>query len=257
MNLSIDLNSKERKLRSLLLDAAQYAQRSIGHAVPEIRFAGGWVRDKLLGSSSGDIDIAISNMTGVDFGLILKAYLDRGEGREKYLENSMGVLAEIEANPEKSKHLETVTTKIFGLEIDLVNLRKETYTDSSRNPTMKFGTAEEDALRRDSTINALFYNLSSQLIEDFSGRGIQDLELGVIKTPLSPLQTFRDDPLRILRAVRFASRFGFAVDENDMLAMKDRSVKGMLRTKISRERVGTELMKMLKGLSIKLTRRIY
>ena len=131
-----------------------------------------------------------------------------------------------------------------------MNLRKETYTEESRNPTVEFGTAEEDALRRDSTVNALFYNLNSLEVEDFTKRGLQDLELKVIKTPLPPLETFTDDPLRVLRAIRFASRLGFDIDEGDKQAMCDARIKQALKVKISRERGGTEVLTMLKGRQI-------
>ncbi|MDI1486319.1 MAG: CCA tRNA nucleotidyltransferase, mitochondrial [Ramalina farinacea] len=243
----ISLNKQESKLRDLLLQTAEYVGKTRSSKAPELRFTGGWVRDKLLGSTSHDIDISIDNMTGFGFANLIKEYLERGEGRLKYEPNILGGLAKIEANPEKSKHLETVTTHVFGLDVDLVNLRKETYSETSRNPTMEFGTPEEDAMRRDATVNALFYNLSSTAVEDFTGRGLQDMELKVIKTPLPALQTFKDDPLRVLRAVRFASRLGYDIDANDKKAMRDETIKEALRVKISRERIGTEIIKMLKG----------
>lgn len=91
--------------------------------------------------------------------------------------------------------------------IDLVNLRSEKYTDDSRVPVIEIGSPEEDALRRDLTINALFYNINEQKVEDFTGKGLEDLQNGIIRTPLDPLQTFLDDPLRVLRTIRFACRF--------------------------------------------------
>lgn len=69
----------------------------------------------------------------------------------------------------------------------------------------------EDALRRDITINALFYNVHSRAVEDFTEKGVDDLKTGTVRTPLAPRETFMDDPLRVLRCVRFASRFGFAL----------------------------------------------
>ena len=243
----ISLNEQESKLRELLLQTAEYVGQTQSSNAPELRFTGGWVRDKLLGSTSHDIDISINNMTGFRFANLIKEYLERGEGHVRYEPNILGGLAKIDANPEKSKHLETVTTHIFGLDIDLVNLRKETYSETSRNPTMEFGTPEEDAMRRDATVNALFYNLSSATVEDFTGRGLQDMELKVIRTPLPALQTFKDDPLRVLRAVRFASRLGYDIDANDKKAMRDETIKEALRVKISRERIGIEITKMLKG----------
>ena len=77
-------------------------------------------------------------------------------------------------NPDKSKHLETATTRVFGYQIDFVGLRAEVYTDKSRVPEVHPGTAQEDAYRRDFTINALFYNLNSGQVEDFTG-GIHHL----------------------------------------------------------------------------------
>ena len=92
-------------------------------------------------------------------------------------------------------------------------MRKETYAEDSRIPQQEFGTAEEDAYRRDFTINAMFYDLSTEKIEDFTGQGLDDLRTGIIRTPLNPLETFRDDPLRVLRALRFATRFNYVVDD--------------------------------------------
>ena len=259
----LQLTEVESTLRRLLLDVANY----VNPANPsELRYTGGWVRDKLLGIASHDIDVSINNMTGYQFGLKMKQYLelpaishkyrfqglveDDGTARDTGLtaeSNMVQGLHKIEANPEKSKHLETVTTKIFGLEIDLVNLRKETYTDDSRNPQMEFGTAQEDALRRDATINALFYNLKTQTIEDLTGRGFNDMNDKIIRTPLEPYQTFKDDPLRVLRLIRFASKLGYSIDPTAEEVMHDKEIKQALKIKISRERVGVEVEKMMKG----------
>ncbi|KAJ5121520.1 uncharacterized protein N7515_009481 [Penicillium bovifimosum] len=261
---TITLTPLESTLRTLLLDVAQYigeqkAAKGGNHITDDsetvLRFTGGWVRDKLLGIGSNDIDVGISNMTGYQFGMALKDYLDVPERLEKYkdslptgkLHDAIVSLHKIEANPEKSKHLETVTTKIFGLDIDLVNLRKETYTDDSRNPQMEFGTAVEDALRRDATINALFYNLNESKLEDLTGRGLDDLKKKIIRCPLEPYQTFKDDPLRVLRLIRFASRLNYNIDPETEAAMQIEDIGEALKLKISKERVGTELEKMLRG----------
>lgn len=247
---TISLTPQEENLRQILLDVSDYIGTQDGCVKPQLRFTGGWVRDKLLNVTSKDIDIGIDSMTGYKFGTFMKQYLDGPAMRTKYGEDVLGGLAKIEMNPEKSKHLETVTTKILGLDIDLVNLRKETYLEESRNPAMEFGTPEEDALRRDSTINALFYNLNTSEVEDLTDRGLQDMGLGIIRTPLPPFQTFKDDPLRVLRCIRFASRLGYAIDQEAEEAMSDQSIKDALRAKISRERIGIEIEKMLKGNSI-------
>ncbi|KAH8808776.1 tRNA nucleotidyltransferase-like protein [Xylogone sp. PMI_703] len=246
---TIKLTDREAQLRDLLLDVARYIDESkeIKDEI-ELRFAGGWVRDKLLGIQSHDIDTAINAMTGYSFSMKMKEYLSSEENMKKHSieANDIGNLHKIAANPEKSKHLETVTTKIFGFDVDFVNLRKETYSEDSRNPQMEFGTAEEDALRRDATINALFYNLHTDLVEDFTG-GLRDMDAKHIRTPLDPYTTFMDDPLRVLRLIRFASRLGFEIDKDSEISMSDMSVQHALEVKISRERVGVELEKMLKG----------
>ncbi|KAL8953383.1 MAG: hypothetical protein Q9222_000760 [Ikaeria aurantiellina] len=247
MQKNIELSQQESTLRQLLLDVSDFIGSRKGCPQPQLRFTGGWVRDKLLGLGSKDIDIGISSMHGQEFGNLMKEYLQLPESRAKYPESMLGKLAKIAANPEKSKHLETATTKLFGLDIDLVNLRKETYSDDSRNPEIEFGTPKEDAERRDATVNALFYNLHTSEVEDFTGRGLEDLERKIIKTPLPPLQTFEDDPLRVLRAIRFSSRFGFEIDTEDQKAMGHSKIHGALEHKISRERVGIELTKMLQG----------
>lgn len=247
MAKTITLTDEEATLKQLLLDVSAYIGNLEGCTKPELRFTGGWVRDKLLGVASHDIDIGIDTMTGFKFGNLMKQYLAQPETEAKYKQDMLGSLAKIEANPEKSKHLETVTTKILGLDIDLVNLRKETYTEDSRNPTMEFGTPEEDALRRDATVNALFYNLNTSQVEDFTKRGLEDMKGAVIKTPLAPFQTFKDDPLRILRSIRFASRLSYRIAKEDEEAMRDSSIKKDFKTKISRERVGVEITKMLQG----------
>ena len=243
----IILTDQEEALRKLLLDVSDYIGTQDGCIKPQLRFTGGWVRDKLLGIESKDIDIGIDSMTGYKFGSLMKQYLDDPTRRTQYGEDVLGRLAQIEANPEKSKHLETVTTKVLGLDIDLVNLRRETYVEGSRNPTMDFGTPEEDALRRDSTVNSLFYNLDSSEIEDFTKKGLDDMKLKIIRTPMSPHQTFQDDPLRVLRCIRFASKLGYEIEAEAEKSMSDESIKHALRAKISRERVGIEIEKMLKG----------
>ncbi|KAI7502971.1 poly A polymerase C-terminal region-like protein [Hortaea werneckii] len=276
----VELTEVEETLRRLLLDVAKYIDSDPSNhgnsqvKLPEelasqpitLRFTGGWVRDKLLGVESHDIDVAINKMTGYQFGLRLKEYLEQPDNLAKYglgdiasndkqsakagvsdKSKTVGGLHKIEANPEKSKHLETTTMRILGLDIDLVNLRKETYSEDSRNPQMEFGTPEEDAMRRDATVNAMFYNVNTQTIEDFTSRGFDDMAAKIIRTPLEPYQTFKDDPLRVLRLIRFASRLGYSIDKEALVAMRDQDIKDALRRKISRERVGVEMEKALRG----------
>ncbi|KAG9234058.1 hypothetical protein BJ875DRAFT_462667 [Amylocarpus encephaloides] len=245
----IELTAQEQRLRGLLLDVAQFIDEAIDIKEKiELRWAGGWVRDKLLDIPSHDIDTAINSMTGLAFCERMQEYASDPKNLKKHSleKKDIGNLHTIAANPVKSKHLETTTIRILGYDVDFVNLRKETYTSDSRNPQMEFGMAEEDALRRDATMNSLFYNLRSDEVEDFCG-GLEDLRAKRIRTPLEPLTTFTDDPLRVLRLIRFASRLEFKIDPETETAMSDPAVKEALKVKISRERVGAELEKMLKG----------
>lgn len=246
---TIELTPRETQLKGLLLDTANYVNASRPTEEPVIlRWAGGWVRDKLLGIKSHDIDTAINVMTGEAFASKICELCEKPETVEKHQITStdIGNLHKIAKNPDKSKHLETTTIKLFDFDVDFVNLRRETYTDDSRNPQMEFGTAEEDALRRDATVNALFYNIHTSKVEDFTS-GLQDMESKLIRTPLDPFQTFMDDPLRVLRLVRFASRLEFSIDPAAEVVMGNDQVLNALRLKISRERVGVEVEKMLKG----------
>ncbi|TXG71725.1 hypothetical protein EZV62_000304 [Acer yangbiense] len=167
----------------------------------EPRVAGGWVRDKLLGKECHDIDIALDNMSGSEFVNEVTMYFFVAG-----LEPPAGI-GKIPSKPDKSKHLETTRMMLFELWIDLVNLRCEEYSENSRIPTMKFGTAKEDAYRRDLTINSLFYNINTNSVEDLTGRG---------------------------------SRFLFILDEELKKAATSNEVKTALAAKISRERIGIE-----------------
>lgn len=197
------------------------------------RLAGGFVRDKLLKIHSHDIDIALDNMSGFKFSVGLGEFL-----------NSNLHVHKISANPEKSKHLETAVLHIMGYSIDFVNLRNEKYADS-RIPVIQPGTPEEDSLRRDITINSLFYNLLTEEIEDFTQRGLLDIINKKIDTPLDPSITLLEDPLRILRIFRFFSRFQFKISDRIYKTLSEENVKKSLETKVSNERIGIEIIKML------------
>jgi tRNA nucleotidyltransferase/poly(A) polymerase len=188
-----------------------------------------------------DIDIALDDMLGREFADHLNEWLTQ-HGQE---EISVGVVLK---NPEKSKHLETATMKVGKFWIDFVNLRAEEYTEDSRIPDlMRIGTAHEDAFRRDLTINALFYNINTGQVEDFTGNGFDDLRKGIIATPLPALTTLLDDPLRVLRSVRFAARLRFTMEESLIKAAKDERVRVALAQKVARERIGAEVDLMLRS----------
>lgn len=226
--MTIQLTDQEQRIFDLLRKVVQSKAPKT-----TLRVAGGWIRDKILGLESNDIDIAVDNMTGEEFARLLP-----------------GKVSVVEANPDQSKHLATAMVRIEGLPIDFVNLRTETYADS-RIPEMEFGTPEEDAFRRDLTINAMFYNINTGEIEDFVG-GMEDLKNNIARTPLDPIQTFMDDPLRILRAIRFASRFNLKVDEKLIRAAQLPEVQEAFRTKISHERIWAELAGKKDGNKYKL-----
>lgn len=198
-----------------------------------IRVAGGWVRDKLLGLESHDIDIAIDNMSGENFAHLVKEYM-----ADNNIINNKEITI-IKANPDQSKHLATAMMSVFGLPIDFVNLRKETYSES-RIPVIEPGTPEEDASRRDLTVNALFYNINKQKIEDFVG-GLDDLKNKIAKTPIDPIQTWKDDPLRILRCIRFASKYNFELHPELYEASQNIEVQQCFKSKISKERIWREM----------------
>lgn len=207
-----------------------------------IRVAGGWVRDKLLGiQGKKDIDFALDNITGRKFINLFRDWLDATG------QSSLRGLGIVNRNPDKSKHLETAVARFEDMSLDFVNLRTERYHMDSRIPEMDMGTAIEDASRRDLTINALFYNLATKQVEDLTGQGLRDLEHKIIRTPLLPLITLQDDPLRALRAVRFACRFDFTISPDLLDAISHPDARQAFVTKISHARVHNELRKMLGG----------
>ncbi|GFG26580.1 putative CCA tRNA nucleotidyltransferase 1 [Aspergillus udagawae] len=250
----LHLSPAEELLRQLLLaccDSIVSSKNDVTNL--DMWFVGGWVRDRLLDRQSSDIDVALSSMTGIQFGHALENYLQREkhkyieEARRRRVPTVISKLHEIKRNSKKSKHLETASFhSIFGLSVDFVNLRKETYSEDSRIPQMEFGTPAEDAHRRDATINALFYNLKTGIIEDHTELGLHDLAAGVIRTPSTPFEVFDDDPLRILRLIRIATQLGFRIERETVQAIRSAERPEQLCTKVSRERVETELLKILK-----------
>ena len=226
----VELTTNEADLVDVLVEAAKETETTV-------RICGGWVRDKALGRVTKDIDVALDNCSGAAFAQKVATVVSK--------KNSVGGVSHIgviAANPDQSKHLETATMKLCGVEVDFVNLRSEAYADdNSRVPTtVDFGTPLQDASRRDFTVNALMFNVHTRTIEDHTGQGWNDLRAGLLRTPLEPKITLLDDPLRALRGVRFAARYGFALDDAFRDACRDPQVKAAFLTKVSRERVGKE-----------------
>ena len=229
IKMNVKLTDQEQRIFDLLNEVVKTKTPKT-----TLRVAGGWVRDKLLGKNSNDIDISIDNMTGEQFANLVKNYMD-----ENHISEKTSDVTVVQANPDQSKHLATAMIKIFGLPIDFVNLRTETYS-SSRIPEMQIGTPEEDAQRRDLTINSLFYNINTGNLEDYVG-GLDDLRNKIARTPLNPIQTFLDDPLRILRTVRFAAKYNLTLDPELISAANNPEVKKAFKDKISKERIWSEL----------------
>jgi tRNA nucleotidyltransferase (CCA-adding enzyme) len=227
----ISITDQEKSLFSTLL---KHLSES------EVRVAGGWVRDKLLGLTSDDIDITLNNMTG----------LEAAEKLKQNISNSSSI-GKMKENPEASKHLETACIRILGYSLDLANLRTESYSNS-RIPQMVifsqcFGSPSEDAHRRDLTINSLFFNVSQNTIEDWTGFGLQDLESRIARTPLEPEVTMKDDPLRVLRIIRFTSRFRLGLEKDLDRVLRDKRIHEWILKKVSRERIRIEFEKMIEN----------
>ncbi|CAH8384017.1 unnamed protein product [Eruca vesicaria subsp. sativa] len=231
---TIDLTDNERKIFDLLLGFLHESNLKT-----QLRVAGGWVRDKLLGKDSDDIDIAIDDMTGSEF---LETFQD-------YFSNKVGEVVNIhiiKSNPKKFKHLETGKMRLFNQWIDFVQLRKEEADENSRYPKSAFGTPEEDAYRRDLTINRKLVEFIRD-DDDDAMTGIDDLKSGRIITPLPAKTTFLEDPLRVLRAIRFGAKFCFTLDEELKEAASSEEVRVALERKICRERIGNEIDMMITG----------
>jgi len=224
---TIELTRVEKKIFKTLISIND--KYSIGAT---FRIAGGWVRDKLLGNNSDDIDISIDVITGQQFC--------------KFLKKEINVNVHIiEANHSQCKHLEVASVTLFGIEIDFLQLRSDEY-GTSRIPQIKLGTPEEDAMRRDLTINSLFYNINTNTIEDFTG-GLDDLRNKLIRTPLDVVTTLSDDPLRILRAIRFCVTLkDFTLDPQLVSTIIDNNeLKLLLKNKVSQERILIEIRKII------------
>lgn len=190
---------------------------------------GGCVRDDLMGLEIKDIDMCVSlSEGGIRFAKWLEEKGLTKKGVTVYPNYGTAML-HLKAFPD--------------VELEFVQTRKEKYIDHScRNPKTAFGTIEDDCMRRDLTINALYCNVSRDEIIDITGNGVNDIRDHIIRTPADPDLTYDDDPLRILRCIRFASRYGWEVSQETY----DGMVRNVPRLEIiTKERIMDEFSKML------------
>lgn len=216
--MDINCSEKERKVFEKI------AQAAAGLGVPCF-LIGGFVRDKLIGRSTKDADIVCA-----------------GDG----IELARKVAEAFQPRPSVAyfKTFGTAQIKLEDWELEFVGARKESYRQDSRKPTVVEGTIEDDQLRRDFTINAMAISLNKEdygrLIDPFEGR--KDLENRLIRTPLDPFSTFSDDPLRMMRAIRFAAQLDFTISEPTFQAIKEDAPRISI---VSQERITDELNKII------------
>ncbi len=189
----------------------------------DLFLVGGAVRDELLGAPSPDADL----VTRADAPALARELYAHGIGDHP---------------PVLYERFGTALLTVGGDPVEFVTARKESYDEGSRKPSVERATYAEDAQRRDFTLNALYKDLFTGALMDPLGTGLADLRAGVLRTPLDPEATFSDDPLRMLRAVRFRHRLGFAYAPGLEDAIRSQAPRLAI---VSPERVRDELLKML------------
>ncbi len=186
---------------------------------------GGFVRDIYLGREKKDIDIVV-----IGSGIVLAEKLKKKLGEDAHLS--------------VFKNFGTAQIKYHDLEIEFVGARKESYDRNSRKPVVENGTLEDDQNRRDFTINALAIGLTKNnfgtLLDPFGG--VADMEAKIIRTPLDPDITYSDDPLRMMRAIRFSTQLNFTIEENSLKAISSNKERIQI---VSKERISDELNKII------------
>ena len=203
--------------------------RTIGRVADELGVAcyvvGGYVRDLFLDRLSNDIDVVV-----VGSGIQVAQALKKALGRKAYIS--------------VFRNFGTAQVKYHGMEVEFVGARKESYSHDSRKPHVEDGTLEDDQNRRDFTINALAVCLNGdhfgELVDPFDG--VYDMEDRIIRTPLDPDITFSDDPLRMLRCIRFATQLNFYIEDDTFDALTRNADRIKI---ISGERVMEELNKIM------------
>jgi poly(A) polymerase len=208
-------------------------------------FVGGVVRDHFLQRPCTDIDVVCispNSSSSIDIGEALQSdggVPSIGIELAKAVSNALGG-----SKVSVFKTFGTASFRHNDLELEFVGARRESYSHDSRKPIVENGTLEDDQRRRDFTVNALAVCLNAdrfgELMDPFGG--IQDLNLGILRTPLDPDITFSDDPLRMMRAIRFASQLGFRIDDSTFEAISRNAKRIEI---VSAERITTELNKIM------------
>lgn len=215
-----NIPAEHQKVFTIISDAAQELDCPV-------YVVGGYVRDYYLNrSKQGEIDI---DFVTVGSGIKLARKVS-----DKIKDSSLAVY----------KQFGTAQVKTGELELEFVGARKESYRKNSRKPIVEDGTLEDDQLRRDLTINALSWSLNKESYGELNDPfgGMDDLERALIRTPIDPEKTFDDDPLRMMRAIRFASQLDFRIEEKTFDAITEMSERINI---ISKERIIEELNKII------------
>ncbi|WP_421773243.1 CCA tRNA nucleotidyltransferase [Gracilimonas sp.] len=215
-----NIPAEHQKVFTIISDAAQELDCPV-------YVVGGYVRDYYLNrSKQGEIDL---DFVTVGSGIKLARKVSK-----KIEGSSLAVY----------KQFGTAQVKTGELELEFVGARKESYRKNSRKPIVEDGTLEDDQLRRDLTINALSWSLNKESFGELKDPfgGMDDLERALIRTPIDPEKTFDDDPLRMMRAIRFASQLNFRIEENTFDAITEMSERINI---ISKERIIEELNKII------------
>lgn len=225
--------------------------KKIAHAAEELGvetyLIGGFVRDKIIDRPTKDADIVCVG-DGIELAkTVAKRF--KPEPKFSYFKNFGTAHLRIDSSKhnDSSKVLPPIGGEDLGgagaLDLEFVGARKESYRYHSRKPEVISGSLKDDQDRRDFTINALAISLNKEdygkLIDPFNG--INDIKKKIIRTPLDPLQTFSDDPLRMMRGIRFASQLGFTIEEKTFQAIKDDADRISI---VSQERITDELIKI-------------
>ena len=206
----------------------------------ECYVVGGYVRDIFLERPSDDIDVVV-----VGSGIRVAEALKQRLGRRAHLSvfRNFGT-AQVKVAVGNWQLANSQESKAKSLEIEFVGARKESYSHDSRKPIVEDGTLEDDQNRRDFTINAMAICLNhsrfGQLVDPFNG--IADLEDGIIATPLDPEVTFSDDPLRMMRCIRFATQLNFQIEDETFEALQRMAARIKI---VSAERIEVELNKIM------------